>query len=204
MAAADPQRRELNDNVASQESPGAAGNGAPVPLFMDADGGLCGLPVYLGAMWPDLEGVELDLPEPYPSHVWVIPAAVTALNELIDDGLVQPISCTSWDGTANVLISTLGLHGGPWPVAALGTRRGGLMRDGIWIKTEAVSRLIRDQRFVMVDDLLGSPGDRPMTAPRRSLETTFGTGNMLLIGTRPERGLTAEHVARIREYVRRS
>ena len=89
MAAADSQRRELNDNVANRESSGAVGNGGPVPLFMDVDGGLCALPGYLGAMWPDLEEVELDLPEPYPTHVWVIPAAVTALNELIDDGFVR-------------------------------------------------------------------------------------------------------------------
>ncbi|MDY7542137.1 MULTISPECIES: hypothetical protein [unclassified Cryobacterium] len=175
-----------------------------MPLFMDVDGGLCALPVYLGAVWPLLERVELDAPEPYPSHVWVNPAAVTALNELIDDGLVRPIWCTSWDDAANFLIPALGLHGGAWPVATLGTREGGLIREDIWIKTEAVSRVVADQRFVMVDDFLGDPGDRPLAAPRRSMEITFGAKNMLLIGTRPERGLTVDDVARIREFIEKA
>ncbi|MEB0003944.1 hypothetical protein QN357_13505 [Cryobacterium sp. RTC2.1] len=172
----------------------------PIPLFMDVDGGLCALPVYLGAVWPNLERVKLNTPDPYPSHAWVSPSAVTALNGLIDEGLVRPVWCTTWDDAANFLVPALGLHGGPWPVATVGTRHGDLVQHGIWIKTEAVSRFIGDQRFVIVDDLLGDPDNRPWTAQRRSMEIAFG-GDNLLIGTKPERGITMQEIVQIRNYV---
>ncbi|TFC23376.1 hypothetical protein E3O46_02075 [Cryobacterium glucosi] len=183
----------------ASSSPGA--NSAPVPLFMDVDGGLCALPVRLGAVWPTLERVALNTPEPYPSHAWADPAAVGALNDLVDEGLVRPVWCTTWDDAANFLIPALGLHGGPWPVAKVGTRYGALMWQGIWIKTEAVSRFTGTDRFVMVDDLLGDHEIRPWTAQRRSMHVAFGEENVLLIGTRPERGLTVEQVEQIRNFV---
>ncbi len=179
----------------------AVNGGVPVRLFLDVDGGLCALPRAMAAMWLGLERVALPAAEPYPSHVWADPAVVAALNELIDTGLVKPTWCTSWDDGANALIPALGLHGGLWPVATLGTRRGALMWKDIWIKAEAVSRLVGDERFVMVDDLLGNPGDRPMAVQRRSMITAFGEANTLLIGTRPERGLTLDEVARITDFV---
>lgn len=183
----------------ASSSPGA--NSAPVPLFMDVDGGLCALPVRLGAVWPLLERVELGTPPPYPSHAWVNPAAVVALNKLIDEGLVQPIWCTTWDDAANLLVPALGLHGGRWAVAKVGTREGALMWQGIWIKTEAVNRHTKSDRFVMVDDLLGDYEVRPWTAQRRSMHVAFGEEDVLLIGTRPERGLTVEQVEQIRNFV---
>ncbi|WBM80186.1 hypothetical protein KIV56_00935 [Cryobacterium breve] len=179
-------------------SPGQ--NGAPVTLFVDVDGGLCATPVYLGAVWPLLERVELVTPPPYPSYAWVNPAAVAALNKLIDEGLVQPVWCTTWDDAANFLIPAVGLHGGPWPVATVGTRQGDLIWQGIWIKTEAVNRYTKETRFVMVDDLLGEPEVRPWTAQRRSMDMAFGGEDTLLIGTRAERGLSVDDVGRIRLF----
>ncbi|TFC11088.1 hypothetical protein [Cryobacterium sp. MDB2-33-2] len=173
----------------------------PVPLFMDVDGGLCAMPVLLGAVWPLLERVELGTPPPYPSHAWVNPAAVAALNDLIDERLIEPIWCTSWDAGANHLISALGLHGGSWRIATLGTRQGDLMLRDNWIKTLAISRIVKSNAFVMVDDLLGDESTRPWTPQRRSMDQTFGSANSLLLGAKPERGLTVAEVLRIREYV---
>ncbi|MCY7286928.1 MAG: hypothetical protein LH624_01410, partial [Cryobacterium sp.] len=125
------------------------------PLFLDVDGGLCAMPRKNAAVWGDLERFPSFAPDPYPQHAWVSTAAVAALNELIDERLVEPIWCTTWDAGANFLIPALGLHGGPWRVATVGTRQGDLMFRDIWIKTQAVSRVVTNQEFVMVDDLLG-------------------------------------------------
>ena len=174
---------------------------APIPLFMDVDGGLCGLTFNNVAVWKELDRFPTFAPVPYPSHAWVSRAAVAALNELIDERLVEPIWCTSWDAGANFLVPALGLHGGPWRVATVGTRQGDLMFRDIWIKTKAVSRVVTDQDFVMVDDLLGDENRGPWTPQRRSMDQTFGSTTSLLVGTKPERGLTVDDVLRIRAYV---
>ena len=175
-----------------------------MPLFMDVDGGLCGIPFNNAAVWWELERLPTFAPAPYPSHAWVSTAAVAALNELIDERLVEPIWCTSWDAGANFLVPALGLHGGPWRVATVGTRQGDLMFRDIWIKTKAVSRVVTDQDFVMVDDLLGDENCGPWTPQRRSMDQAFGSMTSLLVGTKPERGLTVDDVLRVRAYVQHS
>ena len=171
------------------------------PIFMDVDGGLCAMPRKNAAAWGDLERFPSFAPDPYPQHAWVSTAAVAALNELIDERLVEPIWCTTWDAAANFLIPALGLHGGPWRVATVGTRQGDLMFRDIWIKTQAVSRVVTNQEFVMVDDLLGDEDRGPWTPQRRSMDQTFGSTASLLVGTKPERGLTVADVLHVRAYV---
>ena len=171
------------------------------PLFLDVDGGLCAMPLKNAAVSRDLERIPTFAPDPYPQQAWVSTAAVGALNELIDERLVEPIWCSTWDAGANFLIPSLGLHGGPWPVATVGTRQGDLMFRDIWIKTQAVSRAVTDQEFVMVDDLLGEEDGGPWTPQRRSMHQTFGSTASLLVGTKPDRGLTVADVLRVRAYV---
>ncbi|MBG6059916.1 hypothetical protein RCH16_003388 [Cryobacterium sp. MP_M5] len=171
------------------------------PLFLDVDGGLCAMPRKNAAVSGDLERFPSFAPDPYPQHAWVSTAAVAALNELIDERLVEPIWCTTWDAGANFLIPALGLHGGPWRVATVGTRQGDLMFRDIWIKTQAVSPVVTNQEFVMVDDLLGDEDRGPWTPQRRSIHQTFGSTASLLVGTKPDIGLTVADVLRVRTYV---
>ena len=171
------------------------------PLFLDIDGGLCAIPLKNAAVSRDLERFPTFAPDPYPQHAWVSTAAVAALNDLIDERLVEPIWCTTWDAGANFLIPALGLNGGPWRVATVGTRQGDLMFRDIWIKTQAVSRVVTNQDFVMVDDRLGDEHRRPWTSQRRSMHQTFGSTASLLVGTRADSGLTVADVLRVRAYV---
>ena len=171
------------------------------PHFLDVDGGLCAMPLKNAAVSRDLERFPTFAPDPYPQHAWVSTAVVAALNELIDERLVEPIWCSTRDAGANFLIPALGLHGGPWRVAPVGTRQGDLMFRDIWIKTQAVSRIVTNQDFVMVDDLLGDEDRRPWTPQRRSMHQTFGSTSSLLVGTNPEWGLAVADVLRVRAYV---
>ncbi|WBM79841.1 hypothetical protein KIV56_16985 [Cryobacterium breve] len=179
----------------------AKSDATPIPFFLDVDGGLCGMPFRNAAVWLELERFPTLAPAPYPPHAWVSRATVSALNDLVDERLIEPIWCTSWDAGANHLISALGLHGGSWRIATLGTRQGDLMLRDNWIKTLAISRIVKSEAFVMVDDLLGDESTRPWTPQRRSMDQTFGSANSLLLGTKLERGLTVAEVLRIREYV---
>lgn len=180
---------------------------APVPLFLDVDGTLIGDLEPVGSIWIRLRRAPLDRDLPadaeFPAEAWFDAEVVGALNELIGSGLVEPIWMTTWNEKANTLLApALGLVGAPWPVAAIGTRRGGMMRDGIWVKATAVNLWLRENEqeggpFIVMDDMLR--GDSPQKASMEAVNT----GEGLLVGTRREHGLHVEQIAEIRAFVER-
>jgi hypothetical protein len=186
--------------------------GRPVPLFMDVDGSLLAYPADTGEAEDRLQIVRLDLNFPddmtYPTRIWFDPEVVAGLNKLVDEGLVQLIWASTWDRAANrLLVPAIGLLRGPYDVAEIGTRYGDQMAAGIWVKTLAVGRWLRENGLqnapiVMVDDLLTNKASGFMSPQRRSMEVVGGD-QMLFIATQPEQGLHVAQVAEIRSFAER-
>lgn len=186
--------------------------GGPVPLFMDVDGSLLAYPADTGEAEDRLQIVRLDLDFPddmtYPTRIWFDPEVVAGLNKLVDEGLVQLIWASTWDRAANrLLVPAIGLLGGPYDVAEIGTRYGDQMAAGIWVKTLAVGRWLQENGLqnapiVMVDDLLTNKASGFMSPQRRSMEVVGGD-QKLFIATQPEQGLHVAQVAKIRSFAER-
>ena len=186
--------------------------GRPVPLFMDVDGALLAYPADTSEADLRLRTARLDLDFPdditFPTRIWFNPEVVAGLNKLLDEGLVQLIWTSTWECAANrLLVPAIGLLGGPYDVAEIGTRYGDQMAAGIWVKTLAVGRWLQENGLqnapiVMVDDLLTNKASGFMSPQRRSMEVVGGDQN-LFIATQPEHGLHVEQVAEIRSFASR-
>ena len=186
--------------------------GRPVPLFMDVDGALLAYPADTSEADPRLRTARLDLDFPddpsYPTRIWFDPEVVAGLNRLVDEGLVQLIWASTWDRAANrLLVPAIGLLGGPYDVAEIGTRYGDSMAAGFWVKTLAVGRWLQENGLqgapiVMVDDLLTNQASGFMSPQRRSIDVVGGDPN-LFIATQPKRGLHVEQVAEVRAFAER-
>ena len=186
--------------------------GRPVPLFMDVDGALLAYPADTSEADLRLRTARLDLDFPddlsYPTRIWFDPEVVAGLNKLVDEGLVQLIWASTWDRAANrLLVPAIGLLGGPYDVAEIGTRYGDSMAAGIWVKTLAVGRWLQENGLqgapiVMVDDLLTNQASGFMSPQRRSIDVVGGDPN-LFIATQPKRGLHVEQVAEVRAFAER-
>ncbi|MEC5149917.1 HAD domain-containing protein [Cryobacterium sp. GrIS_2_6] len=183
----------------------------PVPVFMDVDGSLLAYPES-GSAEPRLitRRLEFDLSDAsgYPRIVRFDPAVIAELNLLVAEGLIQLIWASTWDESANhYLLSALGLEGGPFEVAIVGTRYGDQMAAGVWIKARAVGRWLQSNRtedgpIVMVDDLLADQANGFMSPQRRSIDAVAGPGSLLL-ATDSIRGVLPSQVAEIRAYAER-
>ena len=184
----------------------------PVPLFMDVDGSLLACPTDTGEADPRLRTGRLDLDFPddlsYPTRIWFDPEVVAGLNKLVNEGLVQLIWASTWDHAANrLLVPAVGLLEAPYDVAEIGTRYGGQMAAGIWVKALAVGRWLlenglQNAPIVMVDDLLTSHASGFLSPQRRSIKVVGG-GQNLFIETQPEQGLHVAQVAEIRYFTER-
>ena len=184
----------------------------PVPLFMDVDGSLLAYPADTGETDPRLRTGRLDLDFPddlsYPTRIWFDPEVVAGLNKLVNEGLVQLIWASTWDHAANrLLVPAVGLLEAPYDVAEIGTRYGGQMAAGIWVKALAVGRWLlenglQNAPIAMVDDLLTSHASGFLSPQRRSIEVVGG-GQNLFIETQPEQGLHVAQVAEIRSFTER-
>ena len=184
----------------------------PVPLFMDVDGSLLACPTDTGEADPRLRTGRLDLDFPddlsYPTRIWFDPEVVAGLNKLVNEGLVQLIWASTWDHAANrLLVPAIGLLEAPYDVAEIGTRYGGQMAAGIWVKALAVGRWLlenglQNAPIVMVDDLLADQARGLMSPQRRSIDVVGGDPN-LFIATQPEQGLHVEQVAEICAFAER-
>ena len=182
----------------------------PVPLFVDVDGTLIGILASVGATGEPLVAARLQRNRPeddaFPDKVRFDPAVIAKINELINEGLVQPVWLTTWDDAANRLLAPVfGLSSAPWPVAIIGTRRGDRVQSGIWIKALAAGAWLRDNgfvddAFVVIDDLLQDRAPGLRSPQRRSMEMV-GTGEPLLVGAHSEHGLHVEQVDEIRAFV---
>ncbi|TFD21294.1 HAD domain-containing protein [Cryobacterium sp. TMS1-13-1] len=184
----------------------------PVPLFMDVDGSLLACPTDTGEADPRLRTgrPDLDFPDDlsYPTRIWFDPEVVAGLNKLVNEGPVQLIWASTWDHAANrLLVPAVGLLEAPYDVAEIGTRYGGQMAAGIWVKALAVGRWLlenglQNAPIVMVDDLLTSHASGFLSPHRRSIEVVGG-GQNLFIETQPEQGLHVAQVAEIRSFSER-